>query len=321
MTDGRRIAITGASGYIARRLIRRLESNDGVDHILAVDRRLTNVGRLDKVEFEQLDIRAPFPRLFVDREIDAVVHLAYVLNPGHHGPYAHQVNVVGTQRVLEACANAGAAQVIYFSSTSVYGARADNPEFLTETDPVRPLRGFQYSEDKAEAEALLERYAKDCPSTAVAILRGCPVMGPNADNFIANAFQKPILPAIGRSDPSMQFLHEDDATEVMVQFLEQGRGGTYNVAADGTITWSEMADVMGRKLLRLPAPIWRGMTASAWYLRLQRESPPVGLNFIRHRWTANADKLKRELNMEFRYTSREAWTAFATKDRAWPQKC
>ena len=79
-----------------------------------------------------------------------------MLNPGRRPYLARRVNVSGTNHTIEACSNADVAQIIYLSSTSVYGAHPDNPEFLNEEDPIRPVPGFQYSEDKAAAEASID---------------------------------------------------------------------------------------------------------------------------------------------------------------------
>ena len=87
-----------------------------------------------------------------------VLHPQFENNPefaerwSHDRLAAHRVNVGGTSNLLDASAEAGVRRIVYLSSTSVYGAHADNPPMLTESSPARPVRGFQYSEDKAEAE-------------------------------------------------------------------------------------------------------------------------------------------------------------------------
>ena len=313
MPDARlRVAVTGAAGYLGGRLAERLRDCDDVSYVLATDIRTPRESaHNDHVNFAHLDVTEPFPDLFGRHDINAVVHLAYKLNPGRRPDLARRVNVTGTDHVIEACANSDVSQVVYLSSTSVYGAHPDNPDFLTEDDPVRPIPGFQYSEDKAAAESRLIEFAERNSAASVTILRGCPVMGPNADNFIANAFRKPALPRLGDADPPMQFIHEDDLTEIIVKCLETGPSGTYNVAGDGTIRWSQMAAVMGRRTLRLPPAAWRSLTSIAWSLGLQSESPACGLDFIRYRWTASADKLKRELDSSPKHTSSEAWESFA----------
>ncbi len=311
-----RIAITGASGYIAGRLISQLRESGSVGYILATDIRPPSIRLSGEVKFERWDVAEPHLDIFSSHRIDTVIHLAYILNPARRGTQARRVNVAGTDNVLRASREAGVKHVIYLSSTSVYGARADNPAFLTETDPLRPVEGFQYSQDKVAAESSLLEFSARNPEAAVTILRACPVMGPNANNFIANAFKKPILPAIGSADPPMQFLHEDDMVLTLAKCLKLRPRGVYNAAGDGTIRWSEMVSLMERPLVRLPAPFWYFLTSAAWRLRIQNDSPACGLDFIRYRWTASSEKLKAELGIEFRHTSRSAWQSHARRNRA-----
>ena len=113
----------------------------------------------------------------------------------------------------------------------------------------------------------------------------------------------------------MQFTHEDDLTEVIVKCLETRAAGVYNVAGDGSIRWTEMAAIMGRRMLRLPPMAWRSLTSLAWNLGMQSDSPACGLDFIRYRWTVSADKLKRDLGVNLAYTSSEAWESFASQTR------
>ena len=307
-----RIAVTGACGYLAGRIIRRLQVIAGVDYILATDIRLPGEEfSSKKVEFRKLDVSEPFPDLLREHRIESVIHLAYVMNPGHDRRAAWQVNVQGTANLLDACSNSGVQHISYLSSTSVYGAHPDNPEFLTEDSPVRPIKGFQYSEDKAEVETLLSAYATSHPEVAVTVLRVCPVLGPHADNFIAAAFSKPFLVAVRGYDPPMQFIHEDDLVDNFLDCLKKRPRGTFNLAGEGTIRWSEMARIFGRRLLNLPAPVLYGLTGIGWALRLQHDSPPCGIDFIRHRWTASTQKARRELGLTFRISSREAWESFA----------
>src|SRR3712207_7598954 len=48
--------------------------------------------------------------------VDAVVHLAWALQPGRRPEDLHRVNVEGTQRVVRAAAAAGVAQFVHMSS-------------------------------------------------------------------------------------------------------------------------------------------------------------------------------------------------------------
>ena len=308
-----RVAITGASGYVGRGLIERLDRDDAIEQVLAIDVRPLRTQHSAKVVFHQRDVVEPMADLLSQHGIESIFHLAYVLNPAHNRKAAQRVNVGGTANVLEACVQAGVRHVLYLSSTTVYGAHPDNPDLLTEESPVRPVKGFQYGQNKAEAEAMLTDFTRRYTTFTATILRACPVMGPNADNFISRAFSKPFLVGIRGYDPPMQLVHEDDLGEILYLCLMRRPSGVYNVAGDGTIRWSEMASIFGRRLIDLPAPIIYGLTDLAWALRLQGDSPACGLDFIRYRWTASAEKIERDLGVSFSHSSSEAWLAFVRR--------
>ena len=311
MSDGvRRVAVTGASGYVGRGLTRRLLQDPQIDRILAIDVAAPREATDSRFVFLRHDVSTHLGSTLADNEIDVVVHLAYVLRPGRNREAVRRVNVGGTENLLAACIEAGVSKFVYLSSTSVYGARPDNPAELTEDDAPRPIEGFQYSEDKVQAERLVQEFARGHPDVTATILRCCPVAGPNADNFIARTFRKRFLVAVRGYDPAMQLVHEDDLTEVLALCTLTNVPGLYNVAGEGTIRWSEMAAMLRRRLVALPASVLYPATELAWTLRLQSDSNSAGLDLIRYPWVVSTNKIKRELGVGFRYTARETMDGF-----------
>ena len=305
-----RVAVTGATGYLGDRLVRRLEDDFRVRYILALDLRPPPFPFGLKVTFQQMDVSVPFGDLLSRHRIDSVVHLAYVMRPSHRASTTWPVNVGGTRNLLDACAQAEVGRIIYLSSTTVYGAHADNPPMLNEESPVRPIKGFQYSVHKAESEELLHQFARDNPGVGVTVLRCCPVMGTNPDNFVARSLSKQVLVAVKGYDPPLQFIHEDDATDSLANCLLTGVPGTYNIAGLGVIPWSEMAQMLGVRVFTLPAVPLYLLTQAAWWLRLQSDSPASALDLVRYRWTVTTEKAERELGIRPRFSSREAWDCF-----------
>ena len=313
----RRVAVTGAAGYVARTLMARLAREPTVERILAMDvRPLPAESAKGPVVFARHDVTRPFGPLLRKHRIDALAHLAYVMRPSRDREAARRVNVDGTASALASCEDAGVRHMLYLSSTSVYGAHADNPPLLGEEAPPRPPRGFQYSEDKAAAERLIADFAASRPDFSAVVLRACPALGPSADNFIASAFSKPFLVGARGHDPHMQLVHEDDLAEALCRCLLSRVSGTYNLAGDGLIRWSEMARIFGRRVLWMPGPLLRFLVGVSWALWLQSDSPPSGLDFITHSWAASNDRARRELGIRPRHTSRQAWAAFASRNGA-----
>ncbi|MDE2716222.1 MAG: NAD-dependent epimerase/dehydratase family protein [Chloroflexota bacterium] len=311
----RRIAVTGASGYVGTVLIRELVERKDVDGILAIDVREPRQDLGGKVSFVRQDVSEPFPGLFAEHEIDTVVHLAYLLRQGRNREANRRVNVGGTRNTIEACRRGDVERIVYLSSTSVYGAHPDNPQALTEQMPARPVADFQYSEDKLASEGLLDEYASETTGAGVCILRCCPVMGANADNFIANAFDKPFLVAVSGASPPMQLIHEEDMVRCMTLATMGDAEGFYNLAGGGSISWDEMAGARGRRVVSLPAWLLYPLTQLTWSLRLQSDSPAMGLDMIRYPWSASTEKIEREMGFRPRYSSKDAWDAYVERRR------
>ena len=229
----RRIAVTGASGYLGRLLVNRLARCEGVERVLAIDIRPLMGDISQNVVYVKRDVTEPMADLLIKHRIEAVAHLAFVIQPDRNAARASRVNVGGASSVLDACAAAEVRHVLYMSSATVYGAHADNPPMLTEDAPLRPVRGFQYSELKVSVEGLLAEFAGQHPDIGVCILRACPVLGTGADNFVARSLGRRVLVAAAGYDPPMQFLLDDDAVEIMARCLLDGIAGTYNVGGGG----------------------------------------------------------------------------------------
>ena len=294
-------------------LIRHLVEREDVDSVLATDVREPNQALGSKVTFVRQDVSEPFPGLFAEHEVDTVVHLAYVLRQSRNRQANRRVNVDGTRNTLEACRRGGVGRIVYLSSTSVYGAHPDNPQALTEEMLARPVTGFQYSEDKLESERLLNEFASAMSGVAVCILRCCPIMGAHADNFIASAFDKPLLVAVSGTDPPMQLIHEEDMVRCLTLAVLGEAEGLYNMAGAGSIGWREMASTRGRHVVSMPAWLLYPLTQLTWALRLQSDSPAMGLDMIRYPWLASTKKIEREMGFNSRYSSRDAWAAYVER--------
>jgi UDP-glucose 4-epimerase len=309
-----RIAVTGAAGFLGRGLVAKLCSLSEVEYVLGVDVRpnpaISRPTR--KLRWAIQDVREPFDGLLRDHAIEAVAHLAYVLRPSRDRKRASAINVGGTENLLQACRSARVRGVVYPSSTTVYGAHSSYRRPYLETDPVNPVRGFQYSEDKVLAERLLLGFAGESgpgSRTRVAIMRAPPVMGPSAENFIVQSLTRRVLPSPMGANVEFQFLHIDDFLDGMIAMLLSGASGVHNVAGRGTVRWREMVRVFGNTVIPVPGPLLRSVVGLSWALRLQSESPACGVDFIRYSWLADTAKADRDLGWQPRYSSIEALLA------------
>jgi UDP-glucose 4-epimerase len=302
-----RYLITGGSGYIGSRLVERLAQRDNVERILICDVRPPRAFR-PKVEFEQLDVTDKSRvRELVEREKpDVLIHLAFLLNPIHDEFRMYEVDVGGTQNVLEAAERAGVQQLLVTSSATAYGAFPDNPVPITEEQTVRGVPDFEYARDKAECDRLCQLWALRNPERVMTIVRPSIVLGPTVDNYIVRLWtDQPVQIDVGGGDTPIQFVHEDDVVEALILLVEGRHGGAYNVGGDGTLTINECGDIIGLKRRKLPLrAAWR-LGALMWKLR-QSETPPGNLHFALHPWVVANDKLK-SVGWKPRYSTRETF--------------
>ena len=303
------IAITGISGYIGGRLLSRLDEIPSIGKIIGIDIK-PPAKSSTKLRFYHREILQPLGDIFIENEVDSAIHLAFVLKSTHNKRRAWQVDIGGISNFLDACRQAGVKHILYLSSHTVYGAYPNNPVPLREDAPLHPMADFQYSRDKAEAERILTDFAASHRDICLTILRSCPVIGPNAANSIVTSMFKPVMIRVTGFDPPLQFVHESDLIELMIAMLRQKKAGIFNVAGDGMVRYGEVIRLCGRKTIALPAWLLRLSMSLSWALHLQSESPASGLEFIKYPPIVSTDKLKRETEFQFRYSSRDALMSF-----------
>jgi UDP-glucose 4-epimerase len=300
--------ITGGSGYIGGRLIELLTQQEDAE-VVNLDLKPPAAQR-PRTRFVQMDVRDRGMRALIEAERpDALVHLAFVLNPLRDEHTMYDIDVNGTDNVLTAASAAGIQQLLVASSTTAYGAFPDNPVPLTEDDPVRGLPGYEYARDKTEIDRLCQLWAARHPERLMTIVRPTIVFGPNVDNYIVRFWStSPFFPLLDGRDADWQFVHEDDVVDAISRLLTERRAGIFNLTADGTIKLSECARLAGLKTRRMSTRLYRRIAKSAWALRLPRvEAPPGQIDFLLYPWIASNEKIKAELGWTPRYTSRETF--------------
>jgi UDP-glucose 4-epimerase len=303
-----RYLITGGAGYIGSRLVDLLSRREDTEQIVICDLAPPAAYR-PKTQFERVDVRdrEAVRRALQSSGADALIHLAFILNPSHDEQLMYDVDVNGAHNVLEAAAEAGTSQVLVASSSTAYGAFPDNPVPLTEDDPVRGVPGFPYARHKTESDRLCQLWAAAHPDRVMTIVRPCIVFGPSVDNYIVRLWTKvPFTADAGQLDTPIQFVHEDDVVEAMSALLLGRHAGAFNVAGDGLMTLRECSEIIGSPIKKMPLRAYRGLARAMWAARLS-EAPPGQIEFALHPWVVSNEKLKRTTGWSPRYSSRETF--------------
>ena len=303
-----RYLITGGAGYIGSRLVERLSARAETDVVVVADvRRPEHLSA--GVEFRRLDVRDRVAaRELLEREgPDALVHLAFVVDPVHDEEAMYAVDVGGTQNVLEAASAAGTPQVLVTSSATAYGAFSDNPVPLTEAHPVRGVPDFPYARHKVESDRLCQLWALEHPDRTMTIVRPCIVFGPTVDNYVVRLWERlPFHPEFGGPDVPIQYVHEDDLMDALGRLLDGRHGGAFNIAPADSMTTGECADLIGLPRRRVPFRLFYRLNQLAWRLHVL-EAPAGYLHFATKPWVISSEKLTRETGWRARHSSREAF--------------
>ncbi len=286
---GATVAVTGAEGFIGRRLIDRLVDDASVARVIALDVADPSGPARPKLERRRADVRDP--AIASDLQgVDVVVHLAFVLDPSRDETAMHAVNVGGTRTVLQAARDAGVRKVVYVSSATVYGAHPDNPLPITEDRPLRPNTPFNYAEHKAEIERWLWPWVAEQDDLVVTVLRPSIVAGPGVSNFISRQLDAPRFNAIRGHKPPIQFVHVDDVASAIVHTIHHDLPGPYNVSSIGWLSFDEVTAIAGRKVFEVPEELAFTLADRLWRLGIG-EAPAGQVPYLMHPWVVSVDAL------------------------------
>ncbi|QWD91093.1 NAD(P)-dependent oxidoreductase [Polynucleobacter sp. MWH-Braz-FAM2G] len=150
--------ITGGLGHIGSRLIRELPIVFPSMAVVIVDNLATqryvslfNLPSTVKYYFVQGDVtQIDLAPVFAGA--DVVIHLAALTDPGasfDHPEAMEQINYAATQRVAEACVEAG-VPLIHASSTSVYGTEKDSVDEFCGPEDISPQSPYAEIKHKEE---------------------------------------------------------------------------------------------------------------------------------------------------------------------------
>jgi UDP-glucose 4-epimerase len=306
-----RVFVTGASGYIAGKLLSLLNDKAEIKEIVGIDIKEPAIS-LKKFVFYKLDVREQFEHILKDHRIDTVVHTAYIVPPIHDVNLMEDINVNGTRNVLHSCTRADVNQLLYTSSATAYGFHPDNDVPLTEESPLRGNDDFTYSKNKKEIENILSEFILHNPQLIVTIVRPSFVVGPGFDDPLARHLRKKFVLLPLNTQP-FQFVHEDDLIDIIYLLLKKRMAGAFNVGAEGTVTLKQMVSLLRNMPVYVPFRLMYLLTWLAWNLRLSfvTEFPGPALSMTRYHWVVSSEKLKRALNYKYKYTSLEAFMDFA----------
>lgn len=236
---GRLAIVTGGSGYFGSRLVDRLRARGWRCRVFDL---YDPDDRAGDVEFHRGDVRDPDA---VRRAVDGG---DVVFNNVAQVPLAkdralfQSVNVLGTEHILRAAADAGIKKVVHTSSSAVYGAPARLP--VTESTPLAPAEA--YGRAKADAEALCARYANG--GLDVTIVRPRTILGHGRLGIFHILFQwiseGANVPVLGSGGNRYQFIHADDLADACAMAAERPGATSYNIGTNRFGTMRQLLEAL-----------------------------------------------------------------------------
>ncbi len=254
------VLVTGVSRYLGAQVAARLSANPRIDRVIGLDdRRPTGEPATllaDGVDLVDADIRTPeAARVIAGNRVEAVVHLAVAsaADPQAGGRAAmKEHNVIGTMQLLAACQQApDLRKIVFRSSTAAYGASFRDPAVFTEDTEPREVPRGGFARDVLDIEGYVRGFRRRRPDVDATVLRFAPLIGRRANTSLTRYFALPMVPTVLGRDPRLQFIHVDDALEVLHRSVLEDHSGTYNVAGAGVVTLSQAV----RRAGRIPVPL------------------------------------------------------------------
>jgi UDP-glucose 4-epimerase len=308
-----RVVVVGASGNVGTSVLRALVADSDVDSILGVARRRPD-WRPPKVEWATADV-ADDDLASLFRGADAVIHLAWLIQPSRDERRLHAANVTGSRNVIRAVADAAVPTFIYASSVGAYSPGPKDRR-VDEGWPVEGIASSVYSRQKAEVEAMLDGFERRSRATRVVRLRPALIFKGEAASEIRRLFAGPFLPPIVGDRrwipvvPSIaglrfQAVHSEDVGEAYRLALRRDVRGAFNVAAEGVLDPDRLGALLNARPVPVPARVARALTAASWRLRFQ-PTPPGWLDLALRCPLLDTTRAREVLGWRPRHTAERA---------------
>lgn len=273
-----RVVVVGATGNAGTAVLRALADTSEVSSVMGIARRMPDIEAAPyaRCEWASIDIAAAssaeeagalLREAFAGAE--AVIHLAWLIQPNSQRELLRRVNVEGTERVARAAAAAGVPHLVVASSV---GAYSPDPVQMRrdETWATGGVATSHYSVDKAAQERVLDEFSAAHPAVTVTRLRPALTFQADAGSEIQryflggwmpvqalNSMRPPVLP-VPKGLRGMQAVHADDLGRAYAAAVVRRAPGAFNICADDVLTPQDLADIIDHgRFVELPARLVR----------------------------------------------------------------
>jgi nucleoside-diphosphate-sugar epimerase len=250
------VVVSGAAGWLGQNLVRALAAQPERRVIRCLVHEPADRALLElvdpRVEVVVGDVRDPaaIDALFEGVGGASVFHAAAVIHPARYVRELYDVNVGGTQLMLDRARRVGAARFVYISSNSPFGANATIDDRFDEDSPVHPY--MAYGRSKLEAEQLVQR-TYDRGDLATVILRPPWFYGPfqpDRQTRFLSAVRRGRFPLVGpgRQRRSMVYTGNLVQGALLAERADAAPGHAYWIADAEPYALRDVLDTVRRAL-------------------------------------------------------------------------
>jgi len=297
-----RVTITGAAGFIGRRLAERLRE-DGLE-VTGIDMQADRGAGIVAG-----DITEPGGWQAAAEGSETVIHTAAAVTNSARQDFGWRVNVLGTKHAIDAAAAAGARRFVHFSSVRAF-SDTEFPDGVGEDYPVRPSSSVYVNTKIASEQVALQAHAEG--RIDVTVIRPGDVYGPGSRPWtilVLEAIHKRqfLLPAMGKGVFSPAYIDNLVDGVLLAAADPKGAGEIFTISDGVGVSCKEFFGryyrMLGRRGPRcLPTPIALALVAgpeaaarvSGSPTEISRES----MRYFTRTGTYSIDKARRLLDYE-----------------------
>lgn len=267
--------ITGISGSLSRRVAERLL--DRGDTVVGVDYRPAPHDLDPRVRFYQANYnKTRIEDVFRHHQFHTVLHLGRVGNLKEGMGKRFDLNVLGSQKIMNLCLQSHVKRLVVMSTFHIYGAHPANHIPISEEDPLRAGADFPQIADAIQLDNMASMWVYQHRNIRTVVLRPTNVVGPTIHNAMSNFLRAARVPHLMGFNPMTQFIHEQDMTDAVVTAGDRQDVGIFNVAGSGVMPWRSALKLARAKTFPLPAP------AAMAVMGMFSQFPLYLVNFFRY---------------------------------------
>ena len=287
MTAPTSILVTGMAGGLAHRVAQRLI--EAGDSVVGVDYRAVPAlpAPLDGMTTYRANYnKTAIEDVFRKHTFDTVLHLGRVGNLKEEMGKRFDLNVMGSQKLMNLCVQWGVKTLVVLSTFHIYGASSRNHTPIGEDDPLHAGTDFPQIADAIQLDNMASQWVFKFPAVRTVVLRPTNVVGPSIHNTMSKFLRLPTVPHIAGYDPMTQFVHEDDLASAVVAATRGSARGVFNVAGAPPVPWRTAIDLLGARTVPVPSIV------ASVYLRAIG-FPSYLVNFYKYPCIISDDALRR----------------------------